>query len=742
MTAGLMAQRKRASAALESDRAVPASRRIRRSTPQKTIAPALVVALAGLGLGQPASGQESTLQPTPQSTPTPSATGCADCHDGEADSRVAGPPYQLLAKSVHDGLDCRDCHESISMEQLAPESTRPHGDTVAPVNCGECHEEEAEIYKKHGRLEVGKDPDLPTCSDCHGTHEILPSSDRQSHVHHSNVPGTCRACHTDVDLVKRHRFLRGEPLRLYESSVHGQASRMGLYVEATCNDCHSATDAEGNRTAHRILSPADPESTIHHFNIPDTCGQCHKSVTQDYWDGIHGQLVRRGAVDSPVCTHCHGEHGIIEPDDPRSPVSAARVAEETCAPCHESAVLNEKYGVPPGRLRTYVDSYHGLKAKAGEVNVANCASCHGAHRILPHTDPTSSIHPSNLQKTCGRCHPGITAELAGVPIHETATGIKTGWPRFFTLFYYWLISITIGLMALHCLGDWFRHIKNMAEKPLVVRMTVNETMQHWVLAISFVSLVISGFSLRFSEAWWVQLLFGWGGGEGFLIRGLVHRIAAVIFVICCIWHMGYLGTRRGRRWFRDMLASPRDLVHIKQSALYFLGVVRQKPAFGRFSYMEKCEYWALIWGAVIMTVTGVLLWFDNYFVDRWNLPKGILDVALVIHYYEAWLATLAILVWHGYSTVFGPMVYPMNPAWLAGRMPKEMYTHEHPEGPRLKGFVQRRLYEEEEPEPAEAVTAPGELAVARRNDRNLPAGSSSPVAVADDGRSKDKPRSE
>lgn len=630
-------------------------------------------------------------------------TDCGDCH--KADDRLSPQvaPLSALAESSHADLDCTDCHDSISMEELEPGSPKPHGEMVESVNCGECHDHEAGVYKKHGRLEVGKDPDLPKCWSCHGTHEILPSSDRQSHVHHINVPSTCRSCHTDVDLVKRHEFLRGEPVKLYESSVHGRASTKGFYNEATCNDCHSTTDAEGRRTAHRILSAADPESTIYHFNIPDTCGQCHTAVTKDYWEGIHGQLVKRGAVDSPVCTHCHGEHGIISHDDPRAPVSAARVAEETCAPCHESAVLNEKYGIPAGRLRTYVDSYHGLKAKAGKVDVANCKSCHGAHRILPHTDPTSSIHPDNLQETCGGCHPGITAELASVPIHETATGIKTGWPRFFTMLYYWIISITIGLMALHCLGDWFRHIKVMAQKPLVVRMTVNETMQHWVLAISFIVLVISGFSLRFSEAWWVRLLFGWGGGKGFIVRGDVHRIAAVIFVICCLWHLAYLFTRRGRRWFRDMLASPRDLVHIKESALYFLGLRDHKPGFGRFSYMEKCEYWALIWGAVIMTGTGILLWFDNYFVEQWKLPKGFLDVMLVIHYYEAWLATLAILVWHGYSAVFGPTVYPMNPAWLAGKMPKDMYTHEHPEGPKLKGFIQRKLYEEEEEEDGETA---------------------------------------
>ena len=278
-----------------------------------------------------------------------------------------------------------------------------------------------------------------------------------------------------------------------------------------------------------------------------------------------------------------------------------------------------------------------------------------------------------------------------------------GWPRFITVLYYWIISVTIGLMVLHCVADWVRHIRNMQEKPFVIRLTVNETLQHWVLAVSFITLVVSGFSLRFSEAGWAQLLFGWSGGEGFIIRGQIHRVAAVIFMICSAWHFFFLLTRRGRHWFRDMLAGPRDLVHIKEATLFFLGASKKRPRFGRFSYMEKCEYWALIWGSVIMTVTGVALWFDNYFVKQWSLPKGFLDVMLVVHYYEAWLATLAIFVWHGYSTLLSPHVYPMNPAWIAGRMPKDMYVDEHPDGPKLKAFTDRRLYEEEEEQSVEVV---------------------------------------
>ena len=637
-------------------------------------------------------------------------SSCIDCHD-EANPGTAGPPQQILQRSVHSDLACTDCHESITMEGLDRAANQPHGLNVARVDCGTCHDEAAEVYQKHGRLHVGVDPDLPTCKSCHGVHDILATGDLNSRVHPVNLPGTCESCHMDVNLVKRHEYLRDAPIMLYQSSVHGQASQKGRYMAATCNDCHSAPDPGGKRTAHRIFGAGDPKSPISFFNIPDTCGACHTPHAHDYWEGIHGKMVQRGAVDAPICTTCHGEHGIIDPDDPRSPVSAARVAQATCSPCHESEVLNEKYGIPAGRMKSYIDSYHGLKSrtsKPGEMRVANCASCHGAHRILPHTDPTSSTHPDNLQKTCGECHEQISVELANVSIHESATGIRSGWPAFFRRFYIWIIAITVGLMVLHNVADIVRQVKIMRRKPFVVRMNSNETFQHWLLTISFIVLVVSGFSLRFSEAFWVKWLFGWGDGKGFVFRGDVHRVAAVIFAFCCTWHIIYLLGRRGRHTLHDMILARRDFVDIKDNAAFFLGLRDAGPRFGRFSYMEKCEYWALVWGGLIMTVTGLVLWFDNYVVSRWHLPKGVLDCMLVIHYYEAWLATLAIFVWHGYSTVFSPHVYPMNPAWIGGKMPKDMYTHEHPEGPRLKARVMKLLDHDEEEELAASPESDGE----------------------------------
>jgi len=103
---------------------------------------------------------------------------CDDCHNGEADEDWMGSPEELLADSIHSDEECDSCHVDISMEDLDLEAENPHVDEMEPVDCGGCHEDEAVIYQKHGRLTVGKDPDLPECWDCHGSHDILPSSDQ------------------------------------------------------------------------------------------------------------------------------------------------------------------------------------------------------------------------------------------------------------------------------------------------------------------------------------------------------------------------------------------------------------------------------------------------------------------------------------------------------------------------------------------------------------------------------------
>ncbi len=588
---------------------------------------------------------------------------CADCHTDSG-----GDPPEVseadLAGGVHADLACLDCHADID--------DIPHAEVLQPAGCSQCHDDVTEIYQQHGRAEVGKSEHIPHCADCHGTHTILSIADKNSEVHPLNLPTTCGKCHEDQFFIEELNIKFKHPIRVYEHSVHGRATAGGIHTAATCNDCHST-----NGSAHQILPPGNSRSAINHFNIPHTCGRCHGAIEQDYWEGIHGELTARGEVDSPICTHCHGEHGILPTDDPRSPVSSNRLAEATCTPCHESAALNEKYELPTGRLQSFLDSYHGLKSKAGDKTVANCASCHGAHRILPASDPTSSINPLILAKTCGGCHPGISPDIAKTPIHATATGLRTGWPRLVQIVYVCLIVVVIGGMILHWLIDLLRQIRNVMREKQVQRMQPDEVVQHAILAIAFTVLVVTGFSLRYHDSWWSTFLFGRMGG--YSVRGIIHRVAGVVLLLGSVWHIIFLMTPRGRTFLRDIIPTKQDILQFFQMMKYNLGWTEVEPQMGRFSYVEKAEYWALVWGTIVMGITGLFLWFENLAVMLF--PKGLLDVFLVIHYYEAWLAFLAILIWHMYATVFNPRVYPMNPSWLTGKMPGRMFEEEHPAAP-------------------------------------------------------------
>ena len=125
-----------------------------------------------------------------------------------------------------------------------------------------------------------------------------------------------------------------------------------------------------------------------------------------------------------------------------------------------------------------------------------------------------------------------------------------------------------------------------------------------------------------------------------------------------------------------------DVKDLSGNLKYHTWYSRKKVEFGRYDYSQKAEYWALIWGTILMIVTGFILWFPEAAVRYF--PYWIVSAAQTVHYYEAWLATLAILVWHFFFVIFHPEEYPMSWTWLTGRMSKEFVKHHH-----------RRWYEEE-----------------------------------------------
>ena len=209
---------------------------------------------------------------------------------------------------------------------------------------------------------------------------------------------------------------------------------------------------------------------------------------------------------------------------------------------------------------------------------------------------------------------------------------------------------------------------------LYLRWTKVERAQHWVLASSFFILVLTGFALKYPDSWWAWPFVY--ANKTIDLRSILHRIAATAYLILAVFHIAYLiVTERGRAQFRALMFRARDLADMKQQILHNLGKRVPVPKYGHFTYWEKMEYWALVWGTFIMATTGLLLWFEN--ISLQILPLWALDVATVIHLYEAILASLAILVWHFYFVIFNPRVYPVNFSMFDGYLTEEEMAEEH-----------------------------------------------------------------
>jgi cytochrome b subunit of formate dehydrogenase len=485
-------------------------------------------------------------------------------------------------------------------------------------------------------------------------------------VNHANIPATCGACHGQK-FVMAASGRSNQPFLSYQDSVHGRMVAAGSEKAAVCTDCHGS---------HQILSAKDVESPIFKFNVPNTCGTCHAAVRREYTESIHGQAIARGNWLAPVCTDCHGIHSIKAHTDPNSPVSLQNLAGLTCARCHEGVRLSQEFGVLGRRATTYLESYHGLASKLGSQVVANCASCHGAHDILPSSDPHSTINRANLVTTCGRCHPGVSEKFALGKVHVDApisTDVGSLAVRWIRRFYLGMIVVVIGGMALHNFLIWRSKaiLRRQQQHRVVVRMTRNQRWQHTLLLVSFFTLVITGFALKYPDSWFTGLL-----GVNERVRSVLHRVAGVVLIGLGAYHLGYAGlSQNGRQLVKDFLPVPRDASDAWGTMLYYLGLRREKPTFARFNYAEKAEYWALVWGLLVMATTGIMLWAKvavGSLLARWWL-----DVATTIHFYEAVLATLAILVWHFYQVFFDPDVYPMNWTWWDGKTSLEHYREEH-----------------------------------------------------------------
>ncbi len=284
------------------------------------------------------------------------------------------------------------------------------------------------------------------CQDCHRDVTVIPHKGiKIGRVH-------CERCH-----YKGSPYPVPQPDHIYSkywNSIHGKKRKAGDPNAPWCQDCHGG---------HNVLPPSNPKSMIYKRNIPSTCGKCHKKAYQEYKDSVHGvALLKKGIMDVPSCTDCHGKHAVYSPGKPYSSVNPQKVP-ETCIKCHANKAIMKRFNVPVDTATTYKDSFHGIALKFGELKAANCSSCHGIHNIRAPSDPLSTVNKKNLPKTCGKCHPGANENFAKGKVHLDIHDKSAGMVYYLAKFFIILTAGTMTVLFIHIFLDLYRRFKEKRE---------------------------------------------------------------------------------------------------------------------------------------------------------------------------------------------------------------------------------------------------------------------------------------
>jgi cytochrome b subunit of formate dehydrogenase len=501
-----------------------------------------------------------------------------------------------------------------------------------------------------------------------------------------NVPVLCAQCHREGETAAVRIALQARSagtaaahpadiVRSYEESIHGKGLlQSGLLVTATCTNCH---------TTHRVLPPSDSASSVHHDNITETCGSCHDGIEQEFRRSIHFPGAERAVGpdgeprEYPTCEDCHSAHTISRTDRGDFRLNMMN----QCGRCHEEEAT------------TFFDTYHGKVSRLGDAGAAKCSDCHGTHNIHSPVEPSSTLSRRNIVATCSQCHDGVSERFTGYLTHATHHD-PAKWPFLFWSFWGMtaLLVGTLSFAVLHTLA-WLwrlwrtpelwrtRHAVPVGAR-LHRRFTTFQRGMHLVMMLSFFTLAITGMALKFSYMGWAQTFARWAGG--FATTGVLHRMAAVVLAGVFFTHLTDAVKRKrrsGLSWLghlqseTSLLFTRTDLREFWQSVKWFAGK-GPRPAYGRYTYWEKFDYFAVFWGMFVIGSTGLLLWFPEFFTNL--LPGWTVNVATIIHSDEALLAVGFIFTIHFFNTHFRLDKFPMDPVIFTGRVPIEELKRDKP----------------------------------------------------------------
>ena len=625
--------------------------------------------------------------------PKAAKESCLDCH-GDKDATKDGPGGTTVSlfvdavpfgKAVHGSLSCKDCHAQIHKDHPGD------GNPPPKVACGSCHSDQEKDYQGsiHGMSKAMGASAAPGCADCHGNHYIVPVKQHDSPVYKMNLPKTCAKCHANKGITDEYKMKFPKVGDQYQESIHGMALlQKGLIVAPSCNDCHGV---------HDIKRSVDRSSPINHANVAKTCGKCHVTVEEIYNKSIHGQLLAKGDPRGPVCIQCHSAHQIETPANAHFKAGSDLV----CGKCHAD------------RLEHYRDTYHGKAMALGKTNtasaVAACYDCHGHHDVRRAADPDSRLSPANIVNTCKQCHPKATTSFTKYAPHANPLDRKN-YPILNYVFIVMttLLVCTFALFGGHTLLWLFRSIwlyrhdskqfreakaKIHADDEQFTRFQPFERFLHILVVTSFLLLTITGMPLKFYYTDWAKAIFNFFGGAE--VARTLHHFGAVVTFVYFVLHVStmvsHLWKRRG--YLKDpetgafqfsrllkAMAHPDSMIPTKQDLQDFVAHNKwffgkgPRPEFDRWTYFEKFDYLAVFWGVFAIGVSGLIMWFPEFF-SRF-MPGWMINVSLIVHSDEALLASGFIFTVHFFNTHFRLEKFPMDTVIFSGRISKSEMLHE------------------------------------------------------------------
>ncbi|MBI4877302.1 MAG: hypothetical protein HY822_21965 [Acidobacteria bacterium] len=599
---------------------------------------------------------------------------CQRCHGDPSLKTVRGGKsvslfvkQEELAGSRHSRTACVQCHSGVR-----PSKDRPCAGLAAKVDCSSCHPAQVTQHREstHGQLLAKGSPDAPACRDCHGVHGVLGKAQTNSPTFSRNVPSLCASCHrAGKKAAVRYNGTEVNAVEHYAESIHGRGlSQAGLTVTANCADCH---------TAHRELPSKDPRSSVNERNVAATCSKCHLGIYEAFQKSVHSRTFSPAdSKERPGCSDCHSAHSIQRADASNFRLHIM----DQCGRCHKEITAR------------YFDTFHGKVSTLGYLKTAKCYDCHGAHDILPVADTRSHLSQKNIVATCAKCHPGSHRRFAGYLTHATHHD-PVKYP--FLFYTFWgMTSLLVGTLVISTLHTalWLpqslkyrRELQAKVEGHGDVYVRRFEPFQrnlHLIVIFSFLGLALSGMTLKFSYATWAKVLARLlGGFEG---AGLFHRFCAAMTFAYFGLHLYDLARRRkraGHTWWelatgeRSMLFNRTDWHELVGSVKWFLGR-GPRPDYGRWTYWEKFDYFAVFWGVGIIGSTGLLLWFPEFFTRF--MPGWMVNVATTIHSDEALLAVGFIFTVHFFNTHFRPEKFPIDTVIFTGGVPLEEFKIDRP----------------------------------------------------------------